>query len=162
VDALRTYLPNGYTGGVPPLTNATSPVEPVLGATYAYRSGANPPVAGSLTRFVVQVQLYNPRPASIGLNAANHQIVSALPAGGTNVGNIACFQTSVAASVGTPVNGGTFARCNFSGAGVTVATGDVVILSYEFDFTPGAAGTFFITNPPAAPASGTYNNGGLA
>src|SRR5262249_10596523 len=127
-----------------------------------YRSGANPPLAGSVTRFVVQVQFYNPGPASIGLNAANDQIVSALPAGGTNLGNIRCFQNSLATNVGAAVNGGTFARCNFSGAGVTVASGDVVILSYEFDYTPAAAGTFFITNQPAAPAAGTYNFGALA
>ncbi len=162
VDAFRTYLPNGYTGGIPPLTNATAPLEPVLGATYAYRSGANPPVAGSLTRFVVQVQLYNPGPAVIGLNHADDQIVSGLPAGGANLGNISCFQNAIANNVGTPVNGGTFARCNFSGASVSVAVGDVVLLSYEFDFTPAAAGTFSITNPPAAPAAGTYNNGALA
>src|SRR5262249_30003224 len=127
VDAFRTYLPNGYTGGVPPLTNATAPTEPVLRATYAYRSGANPPVAGSVTRLVVQVQLYNPDPASIGMNAANDQIVSGLPAGGTNLGNIACFRNATANTVGTAVNGGSFARCNFSGAGVTVNAGDVVL-----------------------------------
>ena len=55
-DALRTFLPNGYTGGVPPLTNATAPAEPVLAASYAYVSGRNPPAVGFLTRFVVQFQ----------------------------------------------------------------------------------------------------------
>jgi hypothetical protein len=161
-DPLRTFLPNGYTGGVPPLTNATPPGEPVLTASYAYVSGANPPAVGSTTRFVVQVELTNASPAAVGLNAANDQIVSGLPAGATNLGNIRCFEGSFSNNVGTPVDGGTFARCSFSGAGLSLSSGASVILSYEFDYTPAAAGAFFITNVPAAPASGTYNTGGLA
>ena len=160
-DALRTFLPNGYTGGVPPLTNATAPSEPVLAASYAYVSGRNPPAVGFLTRFVVQVQLDNPGPAAIALNAANDQIVSGLPAGATNLGNIRCFKGTFSNTVGTAVNGGTFARCNFSGAGVTLNTGESALLTYQFDFTPAAAGTFAITNVPAAPAAGTYNNAAL-
>ncbi len=162
VDALRSVLPNGYVGGVPPLSNATAPVEPVLTATYAYVSGTNPPAAGQPTRFIVQVQLYNPGPAPIALNAANDQIVSGLPTGATNLGSIFCVRNQWGAPVGTPVNGGTFARCDFSGANLTLAVGDVVLLSYQFDFTPAAAGTFAITNPPAAPAAGLYNAGALA
>ena len=161
-DPLRTYLPNGYVGGVPPLSNATAPGEPVLTASYSYVSGTNPPAVGSSTRFVVQVALTNNGPAAIGLNAANDQIVAGLPAGATGLGNIRCFMNNFFNNVGTPVNGGTFARCNFSGAGVSVASGSVVMLSYEFNFTPAAAGAFFITNVPAAPAGGTYNAGGLA
>jgi hypothetical protein len=160
-DPLRMYLPNGYVGGVPPLSNATAPGEPVLTASYSYVSGANPPAVGSSTRFVVQVALSNNGPAAIGLNAANDQIVGGLPTGAIGLGNIRCFMNNFFNNVGTPVNGGTFARCDFSGAGVSVASGSVVILSYEFDFTPTAAGAFFITNVPAAPTSGTYNAGGL-
>jgi hypothetical protein len=161
-DPLRMLLPNGYTGGVPPLTNATAPGEPVLTASYAYVSGANPPAVGSTTRFVVQVELTNAGPVAIGLNAASDQIVSGLPAGAANLGNVRCFQGSFFNNVGTPVSGGTFARCSFSGAGLSLASGTSVILSYEFDYTPAAAGAFFITNVPAAPAIGTYNTGGLA
>ena len=161
-DPLRTFLPNGYTGGVPPLTNATAPAEPVLAASYAYVSGRNPPAVGFLTRFVVQVQLDNPGPAPIALNAANDQIVSGLPAGAANLGNIRCFKGSFANTVGTAVNGGTFARCNFNGAGVTLNTGESALLTYQFDFTPPAlTTTFAITNVPSAPAAGTYNNAAL-
>src|SRR5262249_28589061 len=88
--------------------------------------------------------------------------VSGLPTGATNLGNIRCFQNSLATNVGTAVNGTTFARCNFSGAGVTVNTGDVVILSYEFDYIPLVAGAIPVTNAPAAPAAGTYQAGAVA
>lgn len=161
-DALRSFLPNGYVGGVPPLSNATAPVEPVLTATYAYVSGANPPAVGQSTRFIVQVQLYNPGPADILLNGADDQIVSGLPAGASNLGSLFCVRNQWGAPVGTPVNGGTFARCAFNGADVTLVPGDMVLLSYQFDITPAAAGSFAITNPPAAPASGLYNTGALA
>jgi hypothetical protein len=163
-DPLRTYLPNGYTGGAPPLTNLTAPGEPVLMATYAYVSGANPPaVAPAVTRLVVQVELTNSSPAAILLNGANDQIVSALPAAGASgLGNVRCFSGSFFTNVGTAVNGGTFARCNFAGANFSLASGSSVILSYQFNFSPATAGTHFITRVPAAPASGTYNNGGLA
>ena len=161
-DPLRTYLPNGYTGGAPPLTNLTAPGEPVLMASYAYVSGANPPAALAVTRLVVQVELTNSSPAAIHFNAANDQIVSALPAAGaSNLGNVRCFSGTFGNTVGTAVNGGTFARCNFSGANFTLASGSSVILSYQFDLTPPAAGTHFVTRVPANPASGTYNNGGL-
>ena len=65
---------------------------------------------------VVQVELFNASPATIRLNAANDQIVSALPAAGaSNLGNIRCFTGTFSTTVGTAVNGGTFARCNMSG-----------------------------------------------
>jgi hypothetical protein len=161
-DALRSFLPNGYVGGVPPLSNATAPVEPVLTASYAYVSGTNPPAVGQNTRFIVQAQLYNPGPAAILLNGTNDQIVSGLPAGASNLGSIFCVRNFWGNPVGTPVNGGTFARCDFSGANLTLAVGDIVLLSYQFDFTPAAAGAFAITNAPAAPAAGLYNTGALA
>lgn len=160
-DVLRMFLPNGYTGGVPPLTNATAPTEPILAVSYARVSGANPPAVGFTTRFVVQVELGNPGAAAIALNAANDQIVSGLPPGATNLGSIRCFKNSFSNTAGTAVNGGTFARCDFNGAGVTLNTGDSAFLTYEFDYTPAAAGTFFITNAPAAPAAGTYNDAAL-
>lgn len=162
VDAFRTYLPNGYTGGVPPLTNATAPQEPVLVATVAYVSGANPPAVGVATRFQVVVLLYNPGPAAIRLNAANDQIRVGLPTGATAVGNQRCFVNDLFTSAGTPSITGTFVRCNFSGAGVTLNPGDTAGLRYRFNITPGAAGSFAVTNPPAAPSSGTYNAGGIA
>ncbi len=159
-DPIRTYLPNGYTGGG--IANHTAPSEPVLTAIYSIVSGANPPAVSVVSRVQVTVPLQNNGPAALTLNGANDQIVSGLPAANaTNLGNIQCLNNSGGA-IGTPVNGGTFARCNFSGAGVTLAVGETAKLVYQFDLTPPANSTFFVTNIPAAPASGSYNLGALA
>ena len=52
-----------------------------------------------------------------------------------------CFSGSFFTNVGTAVNGGTFARCNFAGANFRPGPGSSVILSYQFNFSPATAGT---------------------
>ena len=84
-----------------------------------------------------------------------------LPAGATNLGNIRCFKGTFSNTVGTAVERRHVCAVQLRGAGVTLDAGESALLTYQFDFTPAAAGTFAIANVPAAPAAGTYNNAAL-
>jgi hypothetical protein len=172
---LRTYLPSGYRsipgGGCAASERsfgttwcATLPPLPSLTASTRYVSGANPPVAGATTRFLISATFDNcavrnatdatlcdvPAAPASGVQltipilpasaTASYAYVAGSQAGFVNGASAACSDGSAAG----------FRRCTFA----SLAAGDAATLNVEVDVTllAGATGRQVLTGAPAAGA----------
>ncbi len=142
-NGIRMYLPNGYTPTAG-ANGAVKPQKPVLRLGAAVLSGPNPPVVGSLTRFVLTASLKN----STALALSNAQITVGLPTGVTYGGVQTCL-----------VNGTVSPCTDASAAGfrkVTVASlaaSQTLSLRFEVTVSPTAAGLLPVTGAPVAGAT---------
>ncbi len=154
VSPLRTYLPNGYSGAVPPITNADAPQEPALLTTTRLVGGPNPPVGGSTTRLRINADVNNTTGAAL-----SHLVITvplaanAVYLAGSQHGYLdgtlipACEQ-----GASGDISGATFRRCTFA----TLPAGSVATLNIDVDFTPTALPPLqVVTGPPPAVAAGT-------
>jgi hypothetical protein len=148
VNPLRMYLPNGYA----PATgnpNATAPAEPVLLTSARVVSGANPPVAGQVTRFFITTTFANETPSP----ASNVQITVGHQAGQSNqsapygcingAGVSGCNGVSAATCADSST--GSYRRCTFA----SVPASSVASMNFEVDVTPSGPGLFNLTGAPA-------------
>ena len=149
VNPIRMYLPNGYN----PVTGnpgATPPIEPILALSSRVVSGANPPVAGSVTRFAVTATVANLTGSAIsGVQiTVGHQANEASFAApwGCIDGAGAAGCSAVSAATCSDGSGGSFRRCTFA----SVPAGSYASMNFELDLTPPAAGLRNLTGPPAA------------
>jgi hypothetical protein len=175
VSPIRTYLPNAYRsipgGGCASSERsfgtawcATLPPVPSLAASTRYVSGANPPVAGATTRFLISASLdnclvRNATDATVcdvaSAAASSVQLsIPILPASGTVsyayvAGSQAGFIDGTSAAC-TDGSGGGFRRCSFASLGGS----QVATLNIEVDVTlaAGATGRQVLTGSPAAGA----------
>ena len=145
---LRMYLPNGYA----PVTgspNATAPAEPVLLTSARVVSGTNPPVAGSVTRFLITTTLANQTPLGVsGVQiTVGHQANESnfsTPYGCINGAGVAGCDGVSAASC-SDSSTGAYRRCTFA----NVPTASFASMNFEVDYTPPAPGLRNLTGPPA-------------
>jgi hypothetical protein len=147
---IRMYLPNGYapTAGNP---NATAPAEPVLALSARVVSGANPPVAGQVTRFAVTATVANQTANAITnvqitvghqANESNFSTTSGCVDG---VGGPLC--PTVTSTACSDASTGSFRRCTFA----SLAAGSFASMNFEFDFTaPAGTGLRNLTGVPSA------------
>ncbi len=160
-NAVRTYLPNGYSGAVPPSTNATPPVEPIMAVSAFYVSGQDPPAANQTSRFTITASVSNPAeslPAQPSKALSDVQITVGLPNDATVdvafiSGTLAGFIDGASASCtdGTSVDGSGhgYVRCTFSGTDV-LAAGSIASINFDVNYKPLSAGLRDMTGPPAS------------
>ncbi len=156
--AVRVYLPNGYTGAIPPATNATAPLEPTVKTSTRWISGPNPPnTSGTPTRLAITATVTNPYPAGGGFNLSNVVITTPLATGvayiaGTQGGFIDGVQpgTLCADADASNISIATARRCNLG----TLSAGSFASLNIEVNFTP-VANPQDITGAPPAGVAGT-------
>ena len=153
--AIRVYLPNGYTGAIPPLTNATAPLEPSVKTSTRWISGPNPPTTVGTTVLAITATVTNPYPAGSGFNLSN--VVITIPLA-TNVVYIAGTQggfidgvqpgTLCADADATNISVATARRCNIG----TLNAGSFASLNINVNFSPTANPQNITGAPPAAVA----------
>ena len=133
---VRTYLPNGYSPSSGS-ANATAPLEPHLATSVAVVSGANPPLAGATTRYLITASVLNPSAAG---SLANLTVTVPFMTGDSFV------TSSATPACTTEVGGATFRSCTFA----SLAPGAVASYSITVDDTPGAgfAGLRNLTGAP--------------
>ena len=134
-NALRVYLPTDAGG---------KPAKPYLEQLVRWASGPNPPVPGQTTRFGVTVRLVNPTAHPITFsNAAGNVVTANVP--GSGAVYAAGTQLSQGSVVSQPSVGSAGSVVWDPGV---VATGSTVILGYQVNVTPAAAGTVAVTGSP--------------
>ena len=138
---IRIYLPNDYSISGGTVTPA-APAAPVLGSSARIVSGANPPVAGQVTRFAITASVHNPTAATL----ADAQITIGQPAGVTYVSGSQAGYVDGATTACTGGSGSGFRRCTFA----SLAPGSVASLQIEVDFSPSVSGLQALTGAPAA------------
>ena len=136
---VRMYLPNGYapTSGN---ANTTAPLEPLLATSVVVVSGANPPQAGVVTRYLITATANNPTASAIG------SVVVTIPfmTGAT------FFSSSATPACTSEVAGATYRTCTFG----SIAAGAVASYQVTVDVTP-AAGFAGLLNLTGAPTTRT-------
>lgn len=131
----RMYLPTD--GGA-------APVRPYVEQLLTVNSLPNPPQVGQTTRMTITVRVVNPAPRAITFSAANVVTANVPGAGALYAGNA---QISQGTLISQPAVGGTGNVVWNPGA---VAAGATVLLSYQVNVTPTAAGQRIpVTGTPA-------------
>lgn len=136
VNALRTYLPNGY---------GTAPREPTLSSFVNWSSGPNPPVAGQTTRLVLTAYVSNLGPTAITDVAVTIPIVA-------DAAYVSSSQTAYldgSTTTCTDGSSGSYRRCTFA----SVPAGSIATLAIEVDYTPSSSGLRQVTGAPVSGAA---------
>ena len=166
VNPMAMYLPNNYSGAVPPSTNGTGPVKPFLTVGAAVASGDNPPGASTTTTLLITAALENPAAALPNQPSSALSIVSVtigVPTTGTNYtiadnGNASCSIVDPVTETETPATcsfatstpaAGFFRRTATLTSPATLSAGNILNFQYEVVFTTsGAAGLKSLTGSP--------------
>jgi hypothetical protein len=133
--ALRVYLPNDDTG-------ALAPAQPVLQSFGRVDGGANPPVAGQPTRFLVSGVLQNPTGQALTNVTIN---LGGFPVGITTFLAVEALVDGVPTTCSPLVTGARFQRCTFA---TSLPAGSVATLRVLAQITPAGSGTLALTGAP--------------
>jgi hypothetical protein len=153
-NAIRMYLPNGYTVAGGAVTSVTAPFEPVLRTSIQYVSGANPPAVGQLTTYAIWAHLDNGPTAAIPQDTAIISI--GVPAPATAVpGTLTAYINGNPAACSSNTQTATLMQCTFDDP---IPANEPASIRFEVTLTPAVAGVFSLTGAPAGVAAPTPPN----